>query len=140
LFNGEESPMIKNLRSHTTLPAADLERAKKFYAEKLGLSPATESEGGIFYEIAGGTRFILYPTPNPTRAGHTQIGFATNDIESEVEELRSRGVVFEEYDFPGLKTKNGIAETGAARAAWFKDSEGNMIGIVQLPPGAEPGT
>jgi catechol 2,3-dioxygenase-like lactoylglutathione lyase family enzyme len=132
--------MIKNLRSHTTLPAADLQRAKKFYAEKLGLSPATESEGGIFYEIAGGTRFILYPTSDPTRAGHTQIGFATNDIESEVEELRSRGVMFEEYDSPGLKTKNGIAQTGEARAAWFKDSEGNMIGIVQLPPGAEPGT
>ena len=132
--------MIKKLRTHTTLPAADLGRAKKFYEEKLGLSPATESEGGIFYELAGGTRFILYPTPNPTRAGHTQIGFATNDIEVEVEELRSRGVVFEEYDFPGLKTKNGIANTGEARAAWFKDSEGNMIGIVQLPPGAEPGT
>jgi predicted enzyme related to lactoylglutathione lyase len=132
--------MIKKLRSHTTLPASDLERAKKFYAEKLGLSPSTESPGGIFYEIAGGTRFILYPTPNPARAGHTQIGFATSDIEAEVNELRARGVVFEEYDFPGLKTKDGIAQTGDARAAWFKDSEGNMIGIVQLPPGAEPGT
>jgi predicted enzyme related to lactoylglutathione lyase len=132
--------MVKKLRSHTTLPAADLERAKKFYAEKLGLSPATESPGGIFYEVAGGTRFILYPTPNPARAGHTQIGFASNDIEAEVKELQARGVVFEEYDFPGLKTDNGIATTGTTRAAWFKDSEGNMIGIVQLPPGAEPGT
>jgi len=132
--------MIEKLRSHTTLPAADLERAKKFYAEKLGLSPATESPGGIFYEVAGGTRFILYPTPNPTRGGHTQIGFATGDIEAEVKELQSRGVVFEEYDFPSLKTHNGIATTGPTRAAWFKDSEGNMIGIVQLPTGAEPGT
>jgi catechol 2,3-dioxygenase-like lactoylglutathione lyase family enzyme len=132
--------MIKKLRTHTTLPAADLERAKKFYEEKLGLTPATESPGGIFYEVAGGTRFILYPTPNPTRAGHTQIGFATGDIVAEVAELRSRGVIFEEYDFPGLKTENGIAQTGQTRAAWFKDSEGNMIGIVQLPPGAEPGT
>ena len=132
--------MFKQLRSHTTLPAADLERAKRFYAEKLGLSPATESPGGIFYELAGGTRFILYPTPNPTRAGHTQMGIATTDIDAEVEALRSRGVVFEEYDFPGLKTENGIAQTGMTRAAWFKDSEGNMIGIVQLPPGAEPGT
>ena len=131
---------LKNLRSHTTLPAADLDRAKKFYAEKLGLTPATESAGGIFYEVAGGTRFILYPTPNPTRGGHTQIGFATNDIEAEVKALQSRGVVFEEYDFPGLKTHGGIATTGPARAAWFKDSEGNMIGIVELPPGAEPGT
>ena len=132
--------MLKNLRSHTTLPAADLDRAKKFYAEKLGLTPATEAPGGIFYEVAGGTRFILYPTPNPARAGHTQIGFATTDIEAEVKALQSRGVVFEEYDFPGLKTEGGIATTGPTRAAWFKDSEGNMIGIVQLPAGAEPGT
>lgn len=132
--------MLKNLRSHTTLPAADLERAKKFYAEKLGLTPATESPGGIFYELAGGSRFILYPTPNPARGGHTQIGFATNDIEAEVKALQLRGVVFEEYDFPGLKTDAGIATTGPTRAAWFKDSEGNMIGIVQLPPGAEPET
>jgi predicted enzyme related to lactoylglutathione lyase len=132
--------MIKKLRSHTTLPAADLGRAKKFYAEKLGLTPATESEGGIFYELAGGTRFVLYPSPNPTRGGHTQIGLATSDIEAEVNELRTKGVVFEEYDFPGLKTENGIAQTGTARAAWFKDSEGNTIGLVQLPPGAEPGT
>jgi predicted enzyme related to lactoylglutathione lyase len=132
--------MLKDLRTHTTLPAADLERAKKFYAEKLGLTPATESPGGIFYELAGGTRFILYPTPNPARGGHTQIAFATKDIEAEVKALQSRGVVFEEYDFPGLKTEEGIATTGPTRAAWFKDSEGNMIGVVQLPPGAEPGT
>ena len=132
--------MLENLRSHTTLPAADLDRAKKFYAGKVGLTPATESPGGVFYELAGGTRFILYPTPNPARGGHTQIGFATSDIEAEVKSLQSRGVVFEEYDFPGLKTDGGIATTGPTRAAWFKDSEGNMIGIVQLPPGAEPGT
>ena len=132
--------MLKDLRTHTTLPAADLDRAKNFYAEKLGLTPATESPGGVFYELAGGSRFILYPTPNPARAGHTQIGFATDDIDSEVKALQARGVVFEEYDFPGLKTERGIATTGTTRAAWFKDSEGNMIGVVQLPPGAEPGT
>ena len=132
--------MIKDLRTHTTLPAADLERAKRFYAEKLGLTPATESRNGIFYEVAGGTRFILYPTPNPTRGGHTQIGFATKDIKAEVTALRARGVVFEEYDFPGLQTVDSVAKTGDAQAAWFKDSEGNTIGIVQLPPGAEPGS
>lgn len=132
--------MIKDRRAHTTLPAADLGRAKKFYADKLGLTPATETENGIFYEVAGRTRFVLYPTPNPSRAGHTQLGFTIPDIETEVAELRARGVVFEEYDFPGLKTFNGIAQTGDARAAWFKDSEGNTIGLVQLPSGAEPGT
>jgi len=132
--------MIKDLRCHTTLPAADLERAKKFYADKLGLTPATESAGGLFYEVSGGTRFTLYPTPNPARGGHTQIGFAAKDLKSEVAALRAKGVAFEEYDFPGLKTVDSIAKTGDAYAAWFKDSEGNMIGIVQLPPGAEPGT
>ena len=132
--------MIKNLRTHATLPAADLARAKSFYADKLGLNPASESEGGIFYEVVGGTRFVLYPSPNPNRGGHTQLGFTTDDIEKEVAELRDRGVAFEEYDLPGLKTENGIAQTGTARAAWFKNSEGNTIGLIQLPPGAEPGT
>lgn len=131
--------MISDHRTHTTLPAADLDRAKKWYGEKLGLQPATENPGGIFY-VMGGTRFILYPTPNDTRAGHTQMGIATEDIETDVKDLKRRGVVFEEYDFPGLKTESSIATTGDIRAAWFKDSEGNMIGIVQLPPGAEPGS
>jgi predicted enzyme related to lactoylglutathione lyase len=133
-----EVAMIKDLRSHTTLPAADLGRAKKFYAERLGLSPSTESPGGLFYVTGGGTRFTIYPTPNPTRGGHTQMGFSVNDIEGTVAELQAAGVVFEEYDFPGLKTERGVAQTGEARAAWFKDSEGNLIGLVQLPAGAEP--
>lgn len=130
--------MIKDQRSHTTLPAADLVRAKKFYAEKLGLNPSTESRSGLFYVTGGGTRFILYPTPNPARAGHTQMGFSVDDINNAVASLQAAGVTFEEYDFPGLKTEHGIAQTGDVRAAWFKDSEGNLIGLVQLPPGADP--
>ena len=132
--------MIKDLRCHATLPAADLERAKKFYADKLGLTPSTEAPGGVFYVVGGGMRFALYPTPNPSRGGHTQIGFSTSDIKKDVADLRARGVVFEEYDFPGLKTENSVAKTGDAYAAWFKDSEGNTLGLVQLPPGAEPGS
>jgi predicted enzyme related to lactoylglutathione lyase len=76
--------------------------------------------------------------PDPTRGGHTQMGFNVQDIEGTVSELQAAGVAFEEYNFPGLKTEKGIAQTGDARAAWFKDSEGNLIGIVQLPAGAEP--
>ena len=133
-----EVRMIKDKRSHTTLPAADLARAKKFYAEKLGLTPSSESPNGVFYVTGGGTRFILYPTPNSTRAGHTQIGFSVDDIDKEVAGLRAAGVRFEEYDFPGFKTEHAIAQTGETRAAWFKDSEGNLIGLVQLAPGAEP--
>lgn len=130
--------MIKDRRSHTTLPASDLGRAKKFYAEKLGLNPLTESPGALFYVTGGGTRFTLFPTPNQTRGGHTQMGFSVDDVEKSVAVLRAAGVVFEEYDFPGLKTIGGVAQTGDVRAAWFKDSEGNLIGLVQLPAGAEP--
>jgi catechol 2,3-dioxygenase-like lactoylglutathione lyase family enzyme len=131
--------MINDRRTHTTLPAADIERAKRWYQEKLGLSPATEGPNGVFYAMGDGTRFILYPTPNAARGGHTQMGIATDDIAAEVAALKAKGVVFEEYDFPGMKTEGSIAQTGEARAAWFKDSEGNTIGVVQLPPGADPG-
>ena len=123
--------MLKDQRTHTTLPAADLGRAKKFYAEKLGLTPATESPGGLFYVTAGGTRFILYPTPNPTRAGHTQMGISVEDIDKTVSDLQGAGVAFEEYDFPGLKTENGIATTEGGKGAWFKDDDGNIIGVFQ---------
>jgi catechol 2,3-dioxygenase-like lactoylglutathione lyase family enzyme len=133
-----EVAMIKDQRSHTTLPAADLGRAKKFYAERLGLSPSTESPGGLFYVTGGGTRFTIYPSPNPNRGGHTQMGFSVTDIERSVADLQAAGVVFEEYDFPGLKTERSVAQTGDARAAWFKDSEGNLIGLIQLPAGADP--
>jgi len=134
----DDGRMLENWRSHTTLPALDLERAKRFYAEKLGLTPVSETPGGVFYVTAAGTRFILFPTPNPSRGGHTQIGFSVDDIEAAVAGLSAAGVVFEEYDFPGLRTEGGIARTGDLRAAWFKDSEGNLIGLVQLPPGVDP--
>jgi catechol 2,3-dioxygenase-like lactoylglutathione lyase family enzyme len=129
--------MIKERRAHAVLPAANTERAKGWYQEKLGLSPKSEEGGNLIYEVAGGTAFTLYSTPNPSRGGHTQLGFTTKDIDAEVADLKGRGVVFEEYDFPGLKTENSIATTGPVRAAWFKDSEDNMIGILQLPGGAD---
>ena len=127
--------MLSDTKVHTTLPVLDMERAKRFYSEKLGLEPSGEAPGGVFYDAGSGTRFLLYPTPNPTRGGHTQLGWSVADIEATVAELRSRGVVFEEYDYPTLKTVNGIAATGDARAAWFKDSEDNLHGVIQLPPG-----
>jgi catechol 2,3-dioxygenase-like lactoylglutathione lyase family enzyme len=116
---------------HTTLPVADLDRAKKFYREKLGLSPSTEEPGGVFYEV-GPTRFLVFPAGGRASGEHTQMGFTVDDIESAVAELKSRAVVFEEYDFPGLKTVGSVATTGPIRAAWFKDSEGNLLGLVQF--------
>jgi catechol 2,3-dioxygenase-like lactoylglutathione lyase family enzyme len=130
--------MLKNGRVATRLPAQDLERAHAFYAEKLGLEPTEEREGGLRYVCAGG-EFAVFESAGVAAGDHTQMGWEVKDIEATVRELRSRGVVFEEYDFPGLKTVDGIAEiegnypskgTGE-RGAWFRDSEGNMLGIGQ---------
>jgi catechol 2,3-dioxygenase-like lactoylglutathione lyase family enzyme len=121
------------------LPAQDLERAKAFYAEKLGLRPSEERPGGLRYRCGKGW-FALFASSGLPSGNHTQLGWEVEDIEATVAELRARGVVFEEYDLPGLKTVNGIARVGGnypsrgglgERAAWFRDSEGNLLGIGQ---------
>jgi predicted enzyme related to lactoylglutathione lyase len=123
--------MLANLEFHGTIPAHDLERAKKFYAEKLGFTSPREEPGGLMYQCKD-SWFLLYPSQGAGTAQHTLGGWAVDDIEAEVAGLMARGVVFEEYDLPGLKTVNGIATMGLNRAAWFKDSEGNILGLVHL--------
>lgn len=123
--------MLDDATVHTTLPALDMDRAARFYTEKVGAEPGESGTGGRFFSI-GGTSFAIYPTPNPSRGGHTQMGIRVADVRAAVEELRSRGVVFEEYDLPGLKTTDGVADMGDVSAAWFTDTEGNIIGVVQL--------
>ena len=123
--------VLEGATAHTTLPAIDMARATKFYAEKVGAVPGESREGGSFFAL-GNSTFSIYPTPNPNRGGHTQMGLRVPDARAAVAELRSRGVVFEEYDLPGLKTVDGIADIGGGSAAWFKDTEGNTIGVVQL--------
>jgi catechol 2,3-dioxygenase-like lactoylglutathione lyase family enzyme len=125
--------MLSSARTHTTLPAADLDRARRFYEGTLGFVAADVQPGGVFYETAGGTRFIVFPSSGRASGGHTQIGFQVNDIEAEVADLRSRGVVFEAYDMPAFDTRTMIATFPAIRSAWFKDTEGNLIGLVELP-------
>lgn len=114
------------------LPAKDINRAKEFYRDKLGIEP-TESmeEGSLTYSCGQGTRFLVYQTPNAGTAKNTQLAWETDNLEREMEELRGRGVVFEEYDFPGLKTENGVATASFGKAAWFLDSEGNIFNIAQ---------
>jgi predicted enzyme related to lactoylglutathione lyase len=123
----------------TRLPAQDLQRARAFYAEKLGLEPSEERPGGLLYRCAHGV-FGLFESAGAPSGTHTQMGWEVEDIDATVAELRRRGVVFEEYDAPGLRTIDGIAEIDGnypskggvgERAAWFRDSEGNMLGLGQ---------
>jgi predicted enzyme related to lactoylglutathione lyase len=122
--------MLSKLEYHGTIPALDIERAMKFYEEKLGLSPSEETPGGLVYKFQN-SWFLLYPTQFAGTAQHTLGGWTVEDIEAEVAELKARGLVFEEYDTPHLKTVNSIAAIGTHRAAWFKDSEGNILGLIQ---------
>jgi catechol 2,3-dioxygenase-like lactoylglutathione lyase family enzyme len=138
--DGAPSPgTLRSGRVATRLPAQDLERARRFYADKLGLHPVEERPGGLRYECGKGS-FSLFASAGAPSGEHTQMAFEVDDIEAVVADLRSRGVIFEQYDFPGLRTANGITEipgnypsTGATgeRAVWLRDSEGNLIGIGQ---------
>jgi len=123
--------MLTDRENYTVLPAKDLARARRYYDEKLGLTPSTENELGLFYRSPGGSLFYVYETDNAGTAKNTQMGWMTDDIKAEVAGLRDRGVVFENYDFPGLKTVDGIADLGGELAAWFIDSEGNILALGQ---------
>lgn len=122
----------------TRLPAQDLERARRWYAEKLGLEPIEERPGGLKYRCGSGY-FALFESTGAPSGSHTQMGFEVDDIDAVVAELRGRGVEFEEYDSPGLTTVDGVAEVEGnypsagvgERSAWFYDSEGNLLGIGQ---------
>jgi len=117
---------------HAVIPAADLERARAFYADKLGLTPTREDRGGgLVYETPGGAWFRLYRTPYAGTAQHTIAGWEVEDLEAEVAELKARGVAFEEYHSAQLQTVDGIATAQGGRVAWFKDSEGNILGLAQ---------
>lgn len=124
--------MLQELDIIAVLPAKDMARARSFYRDKLGLEPSDEmDEENVMYRCGNGTTFLLYKTDNAGTAQNTQMGWGTDDINAEVADLQSRGIVFEEYDFPGLKTENGIATTPVGKAAWFIDSEGNILNIFQ---------
>lgn len=130
--------MLDRANVAARLPAKDLNRAKAFYAEKLGLEPAEERPGGLLYRCGSGV-FALFESSGAASGDHTQMGFEVSDIVATVAALRARGLVFEEYDLPGLRTQDGIATiegnypskgTGEY-GAWFRDSEGNLLGIGQ---------
>lgn len=123
--------MLQSSPMYAYIPAADVARARKFYEEKVGLTPKREIAGGVVYEFAGHTGCFLYPTKNAGTNKASQAFWQVQDVEREVAELRARGVTFEEYDMPGLKTRNGIAVAGGAKSAWFRDTEGNIMALIQ---------
>ncbi len=123
--------MLANYPVGPTLPASDLQRAKRFYTEQLGLTPENEDEGGRYFHCGDGTQLYVFTSQGAPSGDHTQAGWMVPDVESAVAELKGRGVVFEEYDLPGMKTVNGIATVGSAKGAWFKDSDGNLLAITQ---------
>jgi catechol 2,3-dioxygenase-like lactoylglutathione lyase family enzyme len=129
---------LADARAETRLPAQDLDRARRWYADKLGLLPTEEREGGLRYECAAGV-FCLFASTGSSDGAFTQMAFTVDDIEAEMAEMRRRGVVFEEYGIPGLPMANGIVDVPGnypskgrgERGAWFRDSEGNLLGLGQ---------
>jgi predicted enzyme related to lactoylglutathione lyase len=113
------------------IPVADVARARRFYEEKVGLTPREEYAGGVVYECGKGSWVFMYPSPGAGTSKASTAFWAVDDLAAEVAELKARGVVFEEYDLPGIKTKNSIASGGGAKTAWFKDSEGNILAVSQ---------
>jgi predicted enzyme related to lactoylglutathione lyase len=123
--------MLQKFPMYAYLPAQDVARARAFYEKKLGLVPKGEADGGVFYEFGNGTGCFVYPTPNAGTNKASQAFWQVADVEREVAELKERGVRFEDYDMPGVKTTNSIANAGGAKAAWFKDPEGNILAVIQ---------
>jgi catechol 2,3-dioxygenase-like lactoylglutathione lyase family enzyme len=120
--------VLDQFSTRTTLPVSDLERAKAWYKDKLGLTPKSEDLGGAQYQT-GGTSFALFPTPFAGTAKNTAMEWAVDDTERVVAELKSRGVTFDHYDIPGVEWNGDVAIMGGYKGAWFKDSEGNIIGV-----------
>jgi predicted enzyme related to lactoylglutathione lyase len=123
--------MLKLARIVPYIPVTKVARARKFYEEKLGLTPKEEYAGGVIYECGDGSWVFMYPSAGAGTSKASTAFWAVDDVAAEVRELKARGVVFEEYNMPGIKMENSIASAGGAKTAWFKDSEGNILAISQ---------
>lgn len=125
--------ILTNAPLTAVLPATDIERAKVFWTNKIGLTvSSTFSDGSVMFKAGEGTMLMVYQRPVPTKAEHTVAGFKVSNLDEVMKELKDKGVVFEEYDMPGLKTVNGVAEMENMKAAWFKDPEGNIVAINEM--------
>lgn len=121
--------MLHDASVTVMLPVIDMQRARSFYEGCLGLAAgALKTDGKFTYQV-GATSIALFPKEAGTKADHTAVSFRVDDIVAAIAGLKQRGVVFEDYDFPGLKTVNHVCVLGAEKAAWFKDTEGNYLCI-----------
>jgi predicted enzyme related to lactoylglutathione lyase len=125
--------MLQKSPMYAYLPAKDLGRARLFYEGQLGFKVKEETNGGVVYEFASGTAAFLYPTPNAGTSAASQAFWAVDDIAREIAELKAKGVTFLHYETPpGMPPmKDDVMVAGGAKAAWFKDSEGNILALIQ---------
>ncbi len=125
--------MVKDNKISAVLVSTDLERAQRFYEDKVGLALSAETiKNHLVFECGGGTSLLVYGRPNGNKADHTQVRFWTNDIGRDVAELVAKGIDFEEYDSETFKTVDHVVTTkGIGRSAWFKDPDGNTIALFQ---------
>jgi len=124
--------MLHQRRAHATLPVHDLAVARDFWEGRLGFVPLEEYPTAVLYAGAGGSVFAISRASARAAGGNTQMAFTVPDIEAEVAELTGLGIAFEAYDLPGLRTVDGIAEMGGNRVAWFRDPDGNVIGVIEF--------
>ncbi len=122
--------MLGKYEAAATIPVRDLARARQWDSEKLGFQPEQEELDGVMYRSGCGY-FSLYPSEFVGTAKHTLMSWRTDDLDREMREMRGKGIRFEEYDMPGIKTQNGVASMGSGRGAWFKDLDGNILAIIE---------
>lgn len=125
--------MLTGSKCVATVATADMVAARKFYVDALGLMPQVDSEGALGFILADGSGLMVYHRPHHRAPENTAVTFVVGDTRAEVAELRARGVTFEDYDMPGIKTVDGIAEDDSGTMAWFKDPAGNILGIMTMP-------
>jgi len=123
--------MLQDAPMYSYIPAQDVDRARRFYEEKVGLKASLEVAGGVVYRFGKGTACFLYKSPNAGTSRASQAFWEVEDIEREVADLKRRGVHFERYEGMQNVDADGISTEGGARAAWFKDSEGNTMALIQ---------
>jgi catechol 2,3-dioxygenase-like lactoylglutathione lyase family enzyme len=121
--------MFESATAHATIAVTDIDRAKKFYGEILGFKVLDDRSDGTTYQAGQGSWFLVYPSQFAGTNKATYMSFEVDDLDAAAKELRDRGIVFEEYDMPGLKTVDGIAEIQGVRGAWFKDPDGNILSV-----------